>query len=220
VASSPLKKRTEEDMKRIWISAALAAGFIATSSGAEAPQSRPVTSRVWLNGDSTVRAFRCDAKRVDTRLTGLEQTESVEALGRSSIGGAVKILVSSLDCANGTMNDHLQKALKMREHPEIALRVKSVQLGARNGEDVKVTAKADLTLSGRTRPIIINGVARQTPAGVVMRGEHRLKMTDYGVTPPSLMLGTMKVKDDVAVGFELSIAAPAASGKPIVVGAR
>ncbi len=195
-------------MKRIWISAALAAGFIATTSGAAAPASKPVTSKVWLKGDSTVRSFRCDAKRVETKLKGLDQAGSMDALAKSEIDGAVKILVSSLDCANGTMNEHLQDALKMRQHPEIALRVQSVQLGARNGDNVKITANGDLTLSGQTRPVVINGVARQTATGLVMQGEHRLKMTEFGVKPPSLMLGTMKVKDDVTVGFELAVPAP------------
>ncbi len=201
-------------MRRIWISVALSAGLIAAPAFAEGP----VASRIWLNGDSTVRSFRCDAKRVDTQLPGLAQAGSVEALSRSEIKGAVKVLVASLDCANRTMNDHLQSALKMREHPEIALTVASVQVGEREGDAVKVIAKADLTLSGQTRSIVVNGLARESPKGLVLSGEYPLKMTDYGVNPPSLMLGTMKVKDDVKVGFELSIPAP--SQKPTAVGQR
>ncbi|MGA9520394.1 MAG: YceI family protein [Myxococcaceae bacterium] len=203
-------------MKRILISSALAAGLIAAPAFAEGPASKPVSSRVWLKGDSSVRSFRCDAKSVDTRLPGLAQAGSVEALSRAEVTGEVKILVFTLDCANRTMNDHLQNALKMREHPQIALKVNSVKLGERKGDAVNVIAKADLTISGQTRSIVLNAVANETPSGLVLSGEHKLKMTDYGVQPPSLMLGTMKVKDDVTVGFELSVAAPAE--KPTAVG--
>ncbi len=151
---------------------------------------------MWLEGDSTVQAFRCDARRVESHFTGLEQA------------GTVKVLVASLDCANPRMNGHLQQALKMRQHPEIALRVKSIQLGPRNGDHLKVTTFAELTLSGQTRSIVIDGEARQTETGLAMTGRHRLRMTDFGVKPPTLMLGVVKVKDDVTVGFEFSIPQP------------
>ncbi len=190
-------------MKRTWISAALAVGLIGTPSLAEGP----VTSRLWLLGELPIYAFRCDAKRVETGLTGLDQAGTVEALGRSEIGGALKLLVASFDCENGMMNEQLRSALKMREHPEIVLRMKALQLGARKGDGVEVLAKAELTLSGQTRSIVVDGVAKETPQGVVLLGEHRLKMTDYGVEPPSLLFGTLKVKEEVTVGFELSIAA-------------
>ncbi|MGA9521041.1 MAG: YceI family protein [Myxococcaceae bacterium] len=190
-------------MKRIWVSAALAAGLIGTPSLADGP----VTSRLWFQGELPIYAFRCDAKRVETGLTGLDQAGTIEAFGRSEIGGALKILVASLDCDNGMMNEELRNALKMREHPEIFLKMKSLQLGERKGDVVEVLAKAELTLSGQTRSIVVNGVAKETPRGVVMLGEHQLKMTDYGVQPPSLLLGTIRVKDEVTVGFEFTIAA-------------
>ena len=116
------------------------------------------------------------------------------------------------------MNEHLQDALKMRQHPEIALKVNSVEIGPSSGGSVKVTANADLSISGQSRSVVINGMARQTATGLVMQGEHKLKMTDYGVKPPSLMLGTMKVKDDVTVGFELAIPAPVDPNSGVALG--
>jgi len=34
-------------------------------------------------------------------------------------------------------------------------------------------------------------------------GTHELRMTEWGLKPPTLMLGTMKVDERVKVGFDL-----------------
>jgi hypothetical protein len=37
------------------------------------------------------------------------------------------------------------------------------------------------------------------------KGSKQFKMTEYGVKPPTLMLGTMKVGDPVTVSFDLAL---------------
>ena len=36
-----------------------------------------------------------------------------------------------------------------------------------------------------------------------MKGARAIKMSEYGVKPPTLILGTMKVRDQVTVSFDL-----------------
>jgi hypothetical protein len=36
-----------------------------------------------------------------------------------------------------------------------------------------------------------------------VKGSKQLRMTEYGVKPPSLMLGAMKVGDQVTVGYDI-----------------
>src|SRR3712207_1735115 len=86
---------------------------------------RPITlqpeSRLWINGTSTVRAFECKAGALEARI----ETPSADALaallaGEKAVTTATIIVPAErLDCANGTMNEHMRKALKAKENPTI-----------------------------------------------------------------------------------------------------
>jgi polyisoprenoid-binding protein YceI len=187
-------------MKQLLISALAACAISFSALGAER-----IPTRVWVEGDSTVRAFKCEAKSVSTQLSGVEGLHSIDRLEKANVSGAASLLVVSLDCANKTMNEHMRDALKMRQHPEIKLSLRSIQLGARNGDRIEVAVSAELTLAGQTKAIVLKGQARETEKGLTVQGLHALKMTEYGITPPSLMLGTMRVFDEVKIGFSLSL---------------
>ena len=38
-----------------------------------------------------------------------------------------------------------------------------------------------------------------------MTGTHEVRMTEFGLKPPKLMLGTMKVDEKIKVGFEIAL---------------
>jgi hypothetical protein len=50
---------------------------------------------------------------------------------------------------------------------------------------------------------VLRGTGVAENGTVTLKGTKLLKMTDYGVKPPSLMFGTMKVADAVTVSFDL-----------------
>jgi polyisoprenoid-binding protein YceI len=61
-----------------------------------------------------------------------------------------------------------------------------------------------LTIAGKEKEIDISGTGTVDGNGTVrMKGSKQFKMSDFGVKPPSLMLGTMKVGDMVTVSFDL-----------------
>ena len=101
------------------------------------------------------------------------------------------------------MNEHMLKALKADKSPTIAFELGSYELVDANG---KVTAKMNGTLSlgGVTKPITLDAELTQALAGGVrVKGVYALRMTDYGLKAPSLMMGAMKVNELVKVNFDL-----------------
>src|SRR5688500_5749503 len=103
------------------------------------------------------------------------------------------------------MNSHMLEALKATENPEITFRMESYDLAAA-GAGMAGTLRGQLTLGGVTRPIVVEAVAADGGNGTLLvTGKHVVKMTEFGLKPPSLMLGTMKVGNDVTVGFELRL---------------
>lgn len=162
-------------------------------------------SRIWVEGTSSVRDYKCEAKRIDGAVT----TRTV-VLGIADLDTAVEtveftIPVAQLDCDNGTMNGHMRKALKAETSPDIRYRLQGYTAAVAD-EQLAVTLNGELTIAGTTKPIEIPArVTRSASGAYRVEGSTTFKMTEWGVKPPSLMLGTMKVHDAVTVGFDVTL---------------
>ncbi len=166
-------------------------------------------SKMWVEGTSTVHAWKAEVKA----LTGFVEVGGDTAIeqGGEVTNGSLTIFVSDLDANNGTMNKKMRDALKADDHNAITFELISANtaLDAVNGGYV-VTAKGNLTLAGVKKPIEVRLDGKDLDGGKMqLKGNYELFMTDYGIRPPTAMLGTMKTGDKVTVYFELVAAAPA-----------
>src|SRR5262249_36399465 len=111
------------------------------------------------------------------------------------------------------LDKNLLKALKASEHPEVTFHVTTPHLGAAAGDTLAVSADGVLSVAGAARPITVAGRLVRAETGVWLEGEHGLRMSDYGVKPPTLMLGPPKARDAVSIHFQLPLTPglPAAS---------
>ncbi|HEY0016175.1 MAG TPA: YceI family protein [Longimicrobium sp.] len=173
------------------------AGMIALPAllAAALPLSFQSGSRVWVSGTSTVRGYRCES----TQVTGTAQGEGTELTQVAQSRGEISIPVASLDCRNGTMNGHMRNALKATENPTIRFRATSVAVTPEGA--VRMTGP--LTIAGQSREVTINGTAARQNGRLRVTGSKQLTMTDFGVQPPRLMAGTMRVHAPVTIGFDV-----------------
>ena len=174
------------------------AGMIALPvllAAAAVPLSFQSGSRVWVSGTSTVRSYRCES----TQLSGSAQAAGTELSQVAQSSGEISIPVSSLDCRNGTMNGHMRNALKAAQNPTIRFRATSVAVTPQGA--VRMTGP--LTIAGQTREVTINGTAARENGRLRVTGSKQITMTDFGVTPPRLMAGTMRVHPPVTIGFDV-----------------
>ena len=152
-------------------------------------------SRLWLEGTSTVRSFKCTATKLDVAVT-TNPNNSPDELVKSA---SVIVPVASLDCSNNTMNEHMRKALKSDANPSISWKLNSYRVSG-----TSVVMSGLLTIAGKQNEIEITGSGVAEPNGTIrIKGSKEFNMTQYGVKPPSLMMGTMKVRDPVKVSFDL-----------------
>ena len=180
------------------IAAGAVAGFAAAASGQMAlPKNLNLAkeSKLWIEGTSTVKSFSCTAAKVDVSVLAEPGAAPAELVQSASL----VVPVGQLDCRNGTMNGHMQKALKADKHPTISWRMTSYRV-----EGTNVVMNGRLTIAGTENPIELRGTGTADNAGTIrFKGSTKFKMTEYGVKPPTLMLGSMKVGDPVTVGFDL-----------------
>jgi polyisoprenoid-binding protein YceI len=160
-------------------------------------------SRVWVEGTSSTRGYRCEAPSV----TGAAQAPSVRLseLAAGTHRGEVTIAVANLDCRNGTMNGHMRRALKADEHASIRFRATSVQVTPAAEGPAAVRMRGQLSIAGQERAVTVDGTGVEEAGGLRVSGSTRLDMTEYGVQPPRLMAGTMRVHAPVTVGFDIHL---------------
>ena len=162
-------------------------------------------SRLWVAGTSTVRSFQCQAGAFDAKIESASADAVAAVLAGEKAVSRVEVTVPAekLDCRNGTMNEHLRKAIKAKEFPTVVFRATSYDL-ARSSESVGVTLNGSLTLGGVEKPITVKAQAKPGAEGtLVVSGTREVRMTEFGLKPPTLMLGTMKVDEKITVGFEV-----------------
>ena len=177
--------------------------LIVAATAAQAAQTDP--PRMTIEGTSTVRDWKCEVTP-DVRVTfSPAGPEALLAKEKSVETVDVRVAVARIDCGNGTMDGHLRKALKAAEHPEIIYTLSTYEL-ADAAEGKAVTVQGQLTIAGSVQPATLVLTLIEDESGVLRaRGRHEIVMPEFGVKPPSLMLGTMKVGKSVQVVFDVPV---------------
>jgi len=162
-------------------------------------------STLWVEGTSSVRGYKCNAAVLNAELqTAAGNAVAAILAGDKAVSSAdLTIEAAKLECGNGTMNGHMRKAIKAEANPAILFKLASYEL-TKSADTLRIEMTGDLTLAGAQKTITLTALAKDGGNGtLVVEGTHELKMTEYGINPPKLMLGTLKVHDKVKVGFSL-----------------
>lgn len=161
-------------------------------------------SKLWIEGTSTVRSFKCAATEMKGTVGYDGEIGPIEQVARAVNAVDVEIASATLDCKNDKMNSHMRKALKTGEFPTIGYRMLAQEITTGAEGALTATVKGILTLAGQEKEIPMTASVQQDADGRYrIAGSAELKMTEFGIKPPSLMLGTMKVHDKVLVRYEI-----------------
>ena len=160
-----------------------------------------------IEGDSTLHKWTSTATVVAMTFTladGAPQNLS-EALKASKIRSMdVKISVAGLKSGESGLDKNLRKAMDADKYPDVVYHLDHYEMTAGSADGV-MTAKTSgqLTISGQTKPVTIDVEFHLGQDAASLKGSYTLEMSDYGIKPPSLMLGAIKVRDPVTIRFEL-----------------
>lgn len=194
------------------IRGALTALLCLTFAGASRPPGQQLTlhaeSQLWFDGKSTLRDWSCKATAIESAIESAIDANGAMAVAevlnaRKAVKAATLTFpTAKLDCDNGRMNGHMLKALKATAHPDITFAMADYELTA--AVPVVGQLRGTLTINGVARSVTFPATFEAGPAGALrVTGSYALDMTAWGVAPPKLMLGTLKVRELVTVGFNL-----------------
>lgn len=112
--------------------------------------------------------------------------------GNTITGVAYAMNAKTLKSGKGPMDNNAYKALKTDKYPNISFSATSVNMG-------KGTMTGKLTVTNVTKTISFPVTVAKSGANYTITGSESIKLTDYGVTPPSFMMNTVKTGNDVKI---------------------
>ena len=156
-----------------------------------------------VSGTSTLHAWDMKSSKGDCNATfTLNGSGAPTALTTLSFSTTAK----SLKSEHSAMDKNAYKALKAEQHPEITFTASSgtVTGSAAAGYTVKSTGK--LTIAGTTKDAEVIGVCKvNADKSITITGSTQISMKNFGMTPPSFMMGAVKTGNDVVLKFNLTL---------------
>ena len=161
-------------------------------------------SRLWIDGTSSLRSFSCKAGEVSAAVEATGPNAIAQLLTGDKGVKSVRVTVPAeqLDCGNGTMNEHMRKAIKLAEFKSIEFRLIDYSV-AHDADGINGTIDGTLLLGGVTKPITLQATGKSEGGMLHITGSYDLDMTEYGLKPPTLMFGRIKVGKTVKVNYDL-----------------
>ena len=122
-------------------------------------------------------------------------------INSETLTAVVTIPVASIKSEHAKMDRLMAEALKAKQYPEIRYELTQATPPA-NAASFHVKANGKLTIAGVTRDVTIDVQGTRNADGkYTLIGTAPLKMTAFGIKPPTAMLNTIKTGDDVKVTF-------------------
>jgi len=120
-------------------------------------------------------------------------------------GFSFQLAVKSLKSEHATMDSRMYKSVNESKYPTINYKLISATVTPAAKGKYLVASKGELTISGTTQPISIEVTASPNFDGsITINGTKKIQLTDYGIKPPSFMLGAMKVYNDLTIQFNIT----------------
>ncbi len=185
----------------------------ATLSAGPPAQTAPLaldTARVTIAGTSNVHNYSAWTDTVRVTRVKLAAPIAPDAFWDDVVkpgaleGFEVAIPAATLTSTKAGLDKNMWKALKVDAHRDITFRLVRFER-APTGAPIAVGV---LRIAGVEREVALTLKTERREAGLVVKGELALLMTDYGITPPVAMLGMLKTDPKVTVTFETVLSVP------------
>ncbi len=169
-------------------------------------------SMLQIQGKTNVNSFQCYCAP-PASVVGFNAESSSETQKINFKKAALTVLTKSLDCRHKIMNRDMYQTLKAEHYPTITLSISQVlipihSINARWKLTGPIATEAYLTLAGIKRKIDLLVTISQPFSNIYrFTAKKSLLLTDFGLTPPTALMGMVKVKNEIILDIDLYISA-------------
>jgi len=144
----------------------------------------------------------------ETSVTNFDGNLTVQIGTDNLIEGISDLIVNfyskSFSSGKSGMDNKTFDALKANTYPLISFKISSITDKKIINKVQQFTASGNLTIAGVTKPVSIAAFSTVGANGeIYFQGAKTIDMTQYGVVPPTALLGTLTTGKEVTVTFKL-----------------
>ncbi len=182
--------------------------FAVSAPALAAPSIVFSSSRVWLEGRSTLHPYKATSHSVDISV-GLASSISPASFAAGLRKGGLSTLVVKIPTKSlkspegGMMNSALYKNLKADANPDISFDLASYHVVSEQGSRLDIEATGALTVAGHEQDVTLDAEGQMDGSKIHITGKKALKMSDFGIQPPVMMFGAIKTSDKVVIHYDL-----------------
>jgi len=120
---------------------------------------------------------------------------------------SIEIVVTSIKSDSDGLNDKAYGAMKAEEHKLITFEMTEARLKEQKPDALVFDTTGTMTISGtqKTVPLTVTVLPQNAGRRLIIKGSKEIAMSDFGITRPSAMLGTIKAGDKVTVSFDWTV---------------
>ena len=164
------------------------------------------SSRIYVEGSTNISSYTCAIDKY-TGSDTLELHEGGRNVRPVFVKGAVQLAASCFDCGLALMTSDFQKTIKSREHPTIVIDFISFErMPAYSSAPERFKGILKISLGGVTKVFEVNCAIDVNDAGLIhLVGSRDFLFSDFELSPPTRMLGAVKVNEALKVSFHLKL---------------
>ncbi len=157
-------------------------------------------SVISIDGTSSLHAWTMTIEE------GRAEGEAEFTMDGSAITGlhtlSIHLEAEGLKSGKPPLDANAYKALNTTEYPAIVFTMKELKNIATEEAGSQVEVLGDLSIAGSSKEVTLAASCAAMGGAVTCTGSIPILMTDFGIEPPSVMLGTIKAGDEVVINYE------------------
>lgn len=156
-------------------------------------------STIKVEGTSTMHDWTMQSSALQGSVV-LEQEGRPAGIKQANL----KLAAESLKSGKDAMDKNAYKALNTGKHKDIAFVLNSIKSVEQLNGATKIIASGTLTIAGVSKAETIELLAKTDSQGAIsFQGSKAIKMSQFGVEPPSFMFGSVTTGDAITISFNI-----------------
>lgn len=167
-------------------------GFNSNTSG----ETTNCNSVITINGTSNVNKFQFqNEKPIITTISS-----------ESHFDNRIRIPVYEFKASNQRMLQDFHEMVNALEHPYINIEIESMALADFDETSGMTNFRTKVSIAGKTNTYTVaSQVEGCEHKGFILKGTLEVKLTDFGIDPPTKVFGAVKVNNEVLINFAFSL---------------
>jgi len=160
-----------------------------------------------IDGTANIRDWDSEVKKIDAEVVlkefDLSDLSSLTAEHFKTL--KLNMPVSDIESDSRRLTRNLQDYLKGDDHPYIKFNLKSIEnVEAEDNNSAVVTAIGVINAAGVDHEVTMTVNASVNDGTVTFSGTQDLLMTDFGIDPPTAVMGTVRARDEIQIIYSLT----------------